>query len=345
MKTIFVVDDSDVSLIVTEEALENQYRVITLPSAAKMFAMLDKILPDLILLDVFMPDIDGLATLKLLKSNERTANIPVIFLSGQKEDTFDMHDFEHGAVDFVSKPFSDTVLLNRVKMHLDINTLIRGKTDQIEKKTVQLKQSYENMILILADLVESRDRWTGGHVERTAAQIKTLMDAMARQGVYAEEIEALDIDLVVRGTRLHDLGKITIPDAILNKLGKLTAQESDIMKTHVKAGEQIIARIMEGTHDERFWSTAKILISSHHEHWDGTGYPAGLAELDIPLPGRVLALVDVYDALVSERSYKGALSHEQAVSEIMAGTGKHFDPQITEVFFNVADKFKETLAC
>jgi len=339
MKTIFVVDDSDTCLSKVEEVLESQYRVMTLPSAAKMFAMLEKITPDLILLDIAMPEMDGYTALRILKDNPKTANIPVIFLTGQADVMVEAHSFDLGVIDFIVKPFSALVLLNRVKMHMDMDGVVRERTEHLEKKTKQMESLYDNIISILADVVESRDHSTGGHIERTTIQTKILIDAMLERNVYADEIKSWNSDLVASSARLHDIGKIAVPDSILNKPDKLNDEEYEIMKKHVTAGEHIIDKIISKTKEESFWNKAKIFASYHHERWDGTGYPRGLKGLDIPLQGRILAVVDVYDALISERVYKKAFDHYKAVEIIKSESGKQFDPKIVEVFCDVHERF------
>jgi len=339
MKTIFVVDDSDTCLSKVEEVLESQYRVMTLPSAAKMFAMLEKIEPDLILLDISMPEMDGYTALRLLKNDKKTADIPVIFLTGQSDALVEAHSFDLGVIDFIIKPFSSLVLLNRIKMHIDVDSVIRERTQHLEQQTKQMESLYENIISILADVVESRDQSTGGHIERTTIQTKILIDALKECNVYADEISNWNSDLVASSARLHDIGKIAIPDSILNKPDKLNDEEFEIMKNHVKAGEQIIDKIISKTKEETFWNNAKIFASYHHERWDGKGYPRGLKGLDIPLQGRILAVVDVYDALISERVYKKAFNHEKATEIIKAESGKQFDPKIVEVFCKVHERF------
>ncbi|MDR2593459.1 MAG: response regulator [Fibromonadaceae bacterium] len=339
MKTIFVVDDSDTCLSKVEEVLESQYRVMTLPSAAKMFAMLEKITPDLILLDISMPEMDGYTALRILKDNPKTANIPVIFLTGQADVMVEAHSFDLGVIDFIVKPFSALVLLNRVKMHMDMDGVVRERTEHLEQKTKQMESLYDNIISILADVVESRDHLTGGHIERTTIQTKILIDAMLERNVYADEIKSWNSDLVASSARLHDIGKIAVPDSILNKPDKLNEEEYEIMKKHVNAGEQIIDKIISKTREESFWNKAKIFASYHHERWDGTGYPRGLKGLDIPLQGRILAVVDVYDALISERVYKKAFDHYKAVEIIKSESGKQFDPKIVEVFCDVHERF------
>ena len=342
MKTIFIVDDSDISLSVAEKALENQYRVITLPSVAKMFAMLKKITPNLILLDVSMPEIDGLTALNLLKNNKSTADIPVIFLTGQTNTDTEARGLKLGAVDFIAKPFTPIILLHRIKIQLDMDELIRERTVQLERRTMQLEHLYENILSILSDIVKSRDNSTGGHIERTAIQSKILIEAMLEHGLYTDEISSWNLDLVASSVRLHDIGKIAIPDSILNKPGKLTPEEFEIMKGHVAAGEDILNKVISTTKEELFWRKAKLFAVYHHERWDGTGYPRGLKGLEIPLHGRIFALIDVYDALVSERVYKKSFSHEKTVEIIMQVAGTHFDPEIAQVFYKAHERFRGT---
>jgi len=339
MKTVFVVDDSDTCLSKVEEVLESQYRVMTLPSAAKMFAMLEKITPDLILLDISMPEMDGYTALRILKENPKTADIPVIFLTGQADVMVEAHSFDLGVIDYIVKPFSALVLLNRVKMHMDMDGVVRERTAHLEQKTKQMESLYDNIISILADVVESRDHLTGGHIERTTIQTKILIDAMLERNVYADEIKSWNSDLVASSARLHDIGKIAVPDSILNKPDKLSDEEYEIMKRHVNAGEHIIDKIISKTQEGTFWNRAKNFASYHHERWDGTGYPRGLKGLEIPLQGRILAVVDVYDALISERVYKKAFDHYKAVEIIKSESGKQFDPKIVEVFCDVHERF------
>ncbi|MDR2581825.1 MAG: response regulator [Fibromonadaceae bacterium] len=341
MKTVFIVDDSDISLSLAEKALESQYRTITLPSATKMFAILEKMEPDLILLDISMPEMDGPTALQLLKNNKQTANIPVIFLTGQTDADTEVHGFELGAVDFIAKPFTPIILLHRVKIQLDMDEIIRERTAQLEQRTTQLEHLYENIVSILADVVESRDNSTGGHIERTTIQTKILIEALLEHNVYTDELSDWNADLVASSARLHDLGKIAIPDSILNKPGELTPEEYEIMKRHVAAGEDILNKVISKTKEELFWHKAKLFASYHHERWNGTGYPRGLKGMEIPLHGRILALIDVYDALVSERPYKKAFTHEKAVEIIMSESGKHFDPKISEVFYKVHKRFRD----
>jgi putative two-component system response regulator len=337
MKTIFVVDDSDTNLSMAEAALEVQYRVMTLPSAAKMFALLEKMIPDLILLDIEMPDMDGFDALRKLKAESTWVDIPVIFLTGRNDAEVEVLGFELGAVDFVTKPFSAPVLLNRIKTHLDIDQLIR-------ERTAHVSRLQNSMVSVLANIVENRDKETGGHIERTSAYIKILLEEMANRGVYLEEISGWDTEKIISSARMHDLGKISITDIIMNKPSRLSEEEFEIMKTHAEEGERIIDEIISQTGEGEFLRNARLFAGCHHERWDGSGYPHGLKGEEIPLQGRIMAIVDVYDALVSERPYKKAIADEEAVKMIMEKSGAHYDPKIAEVFYEAREHFKAVRA-
>jgi len=339
-KTIFIVDDSSTNLAMAEEALEKHYLVITLSSAAKMFTAMEKIKPDLILLDIDMPDVTGFETIKRLKSSPSTVDIPVIFLTGLSDEEIEAEGIELGAVDFIVKPFSEPVLLNRIKNHLHIDELIRNRTKQLQERTDQLERLQNSIVYTLADLVENRDATTGGHIDRTTVYVKVLIDALMEHGLYVDELKSWNIDSVISSARLHDLGKILIPDNILNKPGKLTPDEFSVIKTHSLAGEKLIDHMIERTGEADFLYNARLFAAYHHEKWNGEGYPFGLKETEIPLQGRIMAIVDVYDALTSERPYKKATSSEEAIEIIQNESGKHFDPLIADIFCQIKDKLK-----
>ena len=336
MKDIFVVDDSDTNLAMTKKALEEHYRVLTMPSAAKMFELLEKIKPDLILLDIEMPVMDGFEALQRLKAIRQYAEIPVIFLTGCIDPANEVTGFELGAVDFITKPFSTPVLLNRINTYLDIDEIIRDRT-------VKLRRLQNGIVYVLANMVESRDKATDGHIERTTAFLKILMKAMKAQGVYAAELHDWDHEIIVWSARLHDVGKITIPDILLNKPGRLTEEEHEIIKSHTLEGERIIDKIVSLTDEREFLYNAKLFAGNHHEHWDGSGYPRGLKGTEIPLQGRIMAIVDVYDALVTDRPYRKAISEKEAECIIADNAGKQFDPAIVKVFQDVKDIFREVM--
>jgi len=333
MKTIFAVDDSDTNLSIVKKALENNYRIFTMPSALKMFTLLEKITPDLILLDIEMPEMDGSEALQVLKSNPLYADIPVIFLTSYTDENVEACGFELGVVDYIVKPFSTSVLLNRIKTHLDIDELIR-------ERTTQIRRLQNGIVAVLADVVEERDEETGGHNDRASAYTKILIEAMMERGVYADEMSRWNIKQVVSSARLHDIGKIHIKDAILNKPAKLTDDEYEQIKTHTTEGARIIDRMIKQIGEEEYLHNAKIIAEYHHERWNGKGYPHGLKGEEIPLQGRILAVVDVFDAIVSKRPYKEAATDDEAFNLIESDIGEYFDPQIVKVFLEVKDKIK-----
>ena len=332
MKTIFVVDDNDTNILTAKMALDGTYKVFAIQSAARMFKLAEKIIPDLILLDIEMPEMDGFEVIEILKSDERLKTIPVVFLTAKNDAATEIRGFEMGAIDFINKPFIPEVLLNRIRTYLNIDEIIK-------KRTAKVIQLQTGIISVMANVVESRDNITGGHIERTSAYLKILLESMISQDVYVNELRNWNTNTAILSARLHDIGKIRVSDLILNKPGKLTPEEFGKMQAHCRDGEQIISEIVSQTGEGPFLHHAKLFAGYHHEKWNGRGYPYGLSGEEIPLQGRVMAIADVYDALVSERPYKKAFSHEQAVEIIKNDSGAHFDPKIVEVFINVADDF------
>jgi putative two-component system response regulator len=336
MKTIFIVDDNLTNIGSAKDALEGLYRTFAMQSAEKMFAMLKKIHPDLILLDIAMPVMSGFEAIKLLKSEPLYSDIPVIFLTGTNDPQVEVKGLDLGAVDFILKPFAIPTLRRRIKLQLSTDELIKEAKHE-------LRHMQNAMLGVIADLVENRDSTTGAHIERTQIYLGILMQQLKESGVYSDKVSKWDLELLLPSAQLHDIGKIAIPDAILNKPGKLTDDEFEIMKSHARRGEEIIDEIMEHTNDDGFLEYAKVFVGYHHERWDGKGYPYGLSGEDIPLRGRIMAIADVYDALTSERPYKKAFTHEQAVEIIMFDAGKHFDPILAKQFLEVEDKFRHRL--
>jgi putative two-component system response regulator len=333
MKTIFIVDDNDTNLMAAKTALDGTYKTFALPSAEKMLKLLEKITPGLILLDVDMPEMDGFQAMAVLKSDEKLKSIPVIFLTAKNDAESEIRGFEMGALDFIYKPFSAPVLIKRIETHIE--------TDRLIKESQQAVRDIHNAtISVIADVVESRDKVTGGHIERTQAYLEILLNALIRAGIYENEISNWDKNFLLPSAQLHDVGKISISDLILNKPEKLTDEEFDSIKQHSAIGEKIIDEIISKTKDDGFLGHAKKFAGYHHEKWDGTGYPRGLKEEDIPLEGRIMAIADVYDALVTERPYKKAFTHEEAVQIIKDGSGTHFDPKIIDAFLTVIEEFR-----
>ncbi|GHU04512.1 two-component system response regulator [Betaproteobacteria bacterium] len=360
---IVIVDDNIANLRLAKNALEAIYEVFTLPSAEKMFDLLKRNKPALILLDIEMPTMDGYAAIKILKQDTETRDIPVIFLTGKEDEESELEGLSLGAVDYISKPFMPQLLCQRVLLHLTMEEQkhkLEEQTMMLEEKSLELQnfndnlqkmvdektrkvQELQNAILkTVADLVESRDDTTGGHIGRTQHGLQILINTMQEMGLYKEIMQDWDFDLMLQSSQLHDVGKISIADNILNKPGKLTPEEFEIMKEHTVCGVKIIERIEASTSGNDFLAYAKIFAGTHHEKWEGSGYPCKLVGEDIPLPGRLMAIADVYDALTSNRPYKRAFCHEDAVRIIIEGKGTHFDPVLVDVFELVADQFKKT---
>jgi len=347
-KTIFLVDDDITNLTIGNNVLSEFYNVFTLNSCARLLKMLEKRIPDLILLDVEMPETNGYETIKLIKSKESTRNVPVIFLTAQSDGENELKGLSLGAIDYIIKPFSPPLLLKRIEIHLliesqkkelvNFNNNLQQMVETRTKTVVELKDTY---IKTLAELVEYRDYITGGHIERTQHYLSILLDALKKDGSYVSEISSWDNDLIIRSAQLHDIGKIAIKDSILQKPGSLTDSEFKEIKLHVTVGERIIEKIMKSTTDRFFLEQARILVATHHEKWDGSGYPRELKGEKIPLQGRLMAIVDVYDALVSDRPYRSAIKHNEAVDIISGNKGKHFDPALVDIFLGVSEKFKE----
>ncbi|MCL2218853.1 MAG: response regulator [Chitinispirillia bacterium] len=352
-RTILLVDDDLTNLTVGRNALEEQYDVLTLNSGARLIKMLARSVPDLILLDVEMPEMNGYETIKAIKGDPATAGIPVIFLTAKSDGQSELEGLSLGAVDYITKPFSAPLLLKRIELHLLVESQKKELSDQkdelvrfntnlrgmVEAKTKTVIELQDALLRTMAELVECRDDITGGHIERTQSYLETLLNAMERKGLYKEEMAVWDIPLALRSAQLHDVGKIAVKDSILNKPGRLTPEEFEEIKKHTAFGGMVIDKIKEGTTEQAFLEYAKIFALTHHEKWDGSGYPAGLKGEEIPLLGRLMAIADVYDALCSDRPYKKAFSHEDAVRIIMEGRGTHFDPALTDLFMSVADEF------
>ncbi|MDR0649185.1 MAG: response regulator [Synergistaceae bacterium] len=359
-KVIMIVDDNIANLRIAKNSLADFYDVFTVPSAAKMFDLLERNKPELILLDIDMPEMNGYEALKILKERPETRDILVIFLTGKSDSESELEGLSLGAVDYISKPFMPPLLKKRIELHLTVEEQKRRLENQarvleehqaelrkfnenlqkmVEEKTGKVVELQRAILKTVADLVESRDDITGGHVERTQHGLGVLIEGLEDLGLYREQMEGWDKDLMLQSSQLHDVGKIAIVDSILNKPGRLTQDEFEEIKKHTTIGVQIIERIEANTSESDFLKYAKIFAGTHQEKWDGTGYPKGLVGEEIPLQGRLMAIADVYDALISDRPYKKALPHEEAVRVILEGKGTHFDPVLTDVFEQVADQF------
>jgi putative two-component system response regulator len=346
--TILVVDDVPENLAVLNALLNPYYRVRVANSGSRALALASVApLPELILLDIMLPDLDGYAVCARLKADARTKDVPIIFLTAKTDAEDEQRGLGLGAVDYIAKPISPPVVLARVKTHLSLKAssdFLRDKSAYLEaevaRRARELTAIQDVTIHALASLAETRDASTGHHIRRTQHYVRLLALELRNHPRFSSYLTDRNVDLLYRSAPLHDLGKVGIPDRILLKPGKLTPGEFEIMKTHTTLGYEAIDRAEKllGVEVE-FLSTAKEIALSHQEKWDGTGYPRALVGDQIPISARLMALADVYDALASKRIYRERLPHEVVLAEIIAGSGRHFDPDVVAAFVKVEDEF------
>jgi putative two-component system response regulator len=347
-RTIMLVDDDQVHLIAGKNILKGSYNVFPISSGQKLFEMLKKVSPDLILLDIEMPEMDGYEVIKKLKSNPLTADIPVIFLSAYIDSSHELEGLSLGAVDYIFKPFSPILLIRRIESHLFISIQkkeLKKNSENLQttalEKTEQVVELQNCIMNILAELVEFRDYVTSGHIVRIQKYLRLLVGELISKYIYADEISNWNLAFLVSSAQLHDVGKIKINETLLGRPGKFTPGEFEHVKSHVYWGAAIIESLKKKTKGHAFLHHAKIFAASHHEKWDGSGYPGGLKGEAIPLEGRLMAIADVYDALISKLPYKDALTPEEARKIILSEKGAHFDPVLVDIFNGLADKFAE----
>ncbi|WP_410499668.1 HD domain-containing phosphohydrolase [Chitinibacter sp. S2-10] len=344
---ILVIDDTPENLRLVSALLQDHYTVRVATSGQQGLALAEKHPPDLILLDIMMPDMDGYSVCTQLKSQLTTRDIPVIFLTARSEVEDETRGFALGAVDYITKPISPPILEARVATHLALKRARDFLVDQnvyleseVQQRMREVQQIQDVTIMAMASLAETRDNETGSHILRTQRYVKALAKALQALPEFAAELDDSVIELLYKSAPLHDIGKVGIPDHILLKPGKLSDEEFEIMKTHTTLGRDAILRAedrLDGSAD--FLRFAREIAYGHQEKWDGSGYPQGLIGEAIPLSARLMAVADVYDALISKRVYKPAFSHDEAVAIMRKGRGSHFDPLICDVFLEMADEF------
>lgn len=347
---VLVVDDVPENLMVLGELLHDDYRIRVANSGLRALEVARSTpRPDLILLDVMMPDLDGYGVLERLRALPETRDIPVIFVTATDAAADEERGLALGAVDFLHKPVKPAIVRARVRTHLEL----KAARDALQRRNLNLETEVarrirENQMIqdvsmrALASLAETRDNETGNHIRRTQGYVELLARALIDHprfaGLQAEGI----IDIIVKAAPLHDIGKVGIPDHILLKPGPLDAEEWRIMQTHTRLGADALEAALHDEEDQAplaFLHIAMDIAYSHHEKWDGSGYPDGLAGEAIPLPARLMAVADVFDALISRRVYKPPLPLEQAAAIIRAERGAHFDPDIVDVFVRRFDEF------
>ncbi|HWR12644.1 MAG TPA: HD domain-containing phosphohydrolase [Rectinemataceae bacterium] len=345
--TIMVVDDTPENLVlISRMLLPEGYRVMTLPDGRMAIDAIKTNPPDLVLLDVMMPGLDGFAVCSILKADPLTASIPVIFISALSEPLDKVKAFESGAVDYITKPFNLMEVKARVGVHLELRSAQKALEDyssllekKVKEQVEELSAGQLTLITAMTKLVEARDDATGRHIERTQTLCRLLAERLGGKPGYRETIDPGFIEDIYNASPLHDIGKVAIKDSILLKPGKLLPEEYEIMKTHTTIGKEYLCRALAKSPKNKYLRMGMEIAGSHHEKWDGSGYPEGLVGEAIPLCARIMALVDVYDALRSTRLYKEAYPHAQTLAMIVQGRGGHFDPAVVDAFLEISEAF------
>lgn len=346
MSKILVVDDTEFNIDILVDALEDLYDVRVAMRGSDALLLVEQDRPDLILLDISMPDMDGFEVCQRIKSHPQNRNLPIIFVSANSHLKSKIKAFDLGGVDYIVKPYDVKEIKSRVKTQLELKfsrELLSNENNNLDKlvriKTNEVVQMRSAIIQTLASLAETRDDDMGHHILRTQHYVKIMIDYMLEQDIYSDQLSPELAENIILATALHDIGKIGIPDSILLKPGPLTQEEFAVMKRHTLLGCKSMEVAKQATDHNLFFETAMDITRFHHEKWNGSGYPEGLSKENIPLSARLVALADVYDALISKRVYKEAMSHTDASKVIIKEFGNHFDPTVVEVFLQNIDAF------
>jgi putative two-component system response regulator len=331
MSHILVVDDNLVNLQQIQIQLSDNYRVVLAKSGKQALQICSRQIPDCILLDIDMPEMDGFETMARLKQNVLLSRIPVIFLTANHDIPTEIRALESGAMDFITKPFEKSILIHRIELHLRFSQYQHYLEDMV-------KELEDSIVLSFSELIECRDQNTGGHVQRTSTIFELLAKELRNQGQFMDELSDSELYMMSRAALLHDIGKIGISDQILLKPDKLNDEEYEVMKTHTTIGADILTTMYERTPTQHYLKYAILIAKGHHEQYGGGGYPSGIKGDDIPLCSRIMAVADVYDALVADRVYRKAMSHQEACTIIKKQKGNQFDPRIIDVFEAIHEK-------
>ena len=343
-QTILIVDDSPENIAMLSAILGKEYTVKVALNGEKALeiALAPQGPPDLVLLDVMMPGMSGYEVCQRLKGNALTRRVPVIFVSALGETVDESKGFEAGGVDYITKPVAAAIVRARVKTHLALHNQNLFLEEKVRERTRELALTQDVTIIGFATLAEFRDEETGAHIMATQQYVTSLARYLAPHPRFSSFLTPDNIELLRKSAPLHDIGKIAVPDSILLKPGKFTPEEFGEIKKHTTYGRDALAKAEQalGSTQSSFLRIAKEIAYTHHERWDGSGYPQGLCAEDIPISGRLMALADVYDALTSKRVYKEAYSFEEAGEEIRRERGKHFDPDLVDAFIDLEPIFQ-----
>ncbi|MBU0588091.1 MAG: two-component system response regulator [Gammaproteobacteria bacterium] len=341
--TLLVVDDTPGNLNLMHALLKSRYHVLLASNGEQGMQVARDKQPDLILLDILMPDLDGYEVCKRLKADRLTQDIPIIFLTAKADMWDEQKGLEMGAVDYISKPISSKIVLARVKTQLIVKAsadFLRDKNEHLElqvaRRTREIQAVQDVAIMAMATLAEMRDCDTSKHILRTQHYVKALAEHLKSHPGFAEQLTDQTIQVIFKSAPLHDIGKVGIPERILLKPGNLTPQEEAIMQTHTTLGRDAIEQAEQSLGLQvEFFSVAKQIALSHQEKWDGSGYPEGLAGDRIPLAARLMAVADVYDDCISPRIYTAGLPHKDAVRKVFEARGSHLDPDMADAFVEI----------
>ena len=344
--SILIVDDDKFSVKQVTNILAHRYRIFTVDKGDAAVFCARNLKPSVILLDIRLAGIDGYEVCRRLKKDERTADIPVLFFTDMAEASFQETGFQVGCADYIVKPCVPAILEARIKVHIGINDsrkrlLLHNAAleERVRRGVEEIEAAKEAAILSIAAVAELRNHETGRHLFGTKLYVRELALMLSVQQKYCRTLSDAVIDTIAKSSVLHDIGKVGIPDSILMKRGRLTADEFEIIKTHTVLGKEAFDKSQQISGRTLFSRFASEIAYTHHEKWNGLGYPRGLKGDGIPLSGRLMAVADVYDALVSDRVYKRAFSHEEAEEIIMQNSGSHFDPEIADAFYKVRGRF------
>ena len=339
--TVMLVDDTETNIDILVETLSDDYDISVAMDGESALEDISEDPPDLILLDIMMPGIDGYEVCERLKADEATKNIPVIFLTAMTDEQDEARGLALGAVDYVTKPFSPGLVKSRVRNQLELKRHRDHLEEMVRERTRELELTQEATIESMAALAEYRDPETGGHIQRTKNYMKVLAERLKDHTNFKDFLTGNTVELLYKSAPLHDIGKVGIEDSILLKPGKLTDEEFEEIKKHTIYGRDAIRAAVKNLGKDSFLKYAEDIAYTHQEKWDGSGYPQGLKNGEIPIPGRLMAVADVYDALISKRVYKAPFTHSKAVTIIAEGKGSHFDPDMVDAFLEIQEEFRQ----